>query len=69
LAQEYEVSRKFLYKQAHTAQDTLPQAFDPAPKTADALFHLPVTKAWLRQLVLALVLIGNCPYREATNGM
>src|SRR4029077_20740664 len=54
---------KFLYQQAHTAQDALTQAFDPEPKTEKVLFYLPVTKAWLRQLVLALVLIGHSPYR------
>ena len=63
LAREHEVSRKFLYRQAHTAQAALTQAFDPEPTTEKVLFHLPVTKAWLRQLVLALVLIGHSPYR------
>ena len=63
LAREHEVSRKFLYQQSHTAQDALTQAFDPDSKSQDVLFHLPVTKAWLRQLVLALVLIGHSPYR------
>jgi hypothetical protein len=63
LAREHEVSRKFLYQQAHTAEDALSQAFDPAAKTEDVLFNLPVTKTWLRQLVLALVLIGHSPYR------
>ena len=63
LAREHEVSRKFLYQQAHTAQDALTQAFDPDPETDTVLFHLPVTKAWLRQLVLALVLIGHSSYR------
>jgi hypothetical protein len=63
LAQEHEVSRKFLYQQAHTAQDALTQAFDPKPKTEKVLFYLPVTKAWLRQLVLALVLICHSSYR------
>jgi|SRR5271157_544868 len=57
LAREHEVSRKFVYQQVHTAQDALTQAFDPEPKTQKVLFYLPVTKAWLRQLVLALVLI------------
>ena len=56
LAREHEVSRKFLYQQAHTAQDALTQAFDPDSKTEDVLFYLPVTKAWIRQLVLGLVL-------------
>jgi hypothetical protein len=63
LAEQHEVSRKFLYQQAHTAQNALTRAFDPEPKTKDVLFYLPVTKAWLRQLVLALVLIGHTPYR------
>jgi hypothetical protein len=38
LAREHEVSRKFLYQQAHTAQAALTQAFDPDPKTEDVLF-------------------------------
>jgi hypothetical protein len=63
LAREHGVSRKFLYQQAHTAQAALTEAFEPDPKTEKVLFHLPVTKAWLRQLVLGLVLIGHSPYR------
>lgn len=63
LARQHEVSRKFLYQQANTAHDALTHAFNPEPKAQDVLFHLPVTKAWLRQLVLALVLIGHAPYR------
>ena len=35
----------------------------PKPKDEDVLFYLPVTKAWLRQLVLALVLVCHAPYR------
>jgi hypothetical protein len=63
LARQNEVSRKFLYQQADTARVALTQAFNPEPKAEDVLFYLPVTKAWLRQLVLALVLIGHSPYR------
>jgi hypothetical protein len=63
LAREHGVSRKFLYHQAHTAQDALTRAFAPEPKTEKVLFYLPVTNAWLRQLVLALVMIGHSPYR------
>jgi len=63
LARDYEVSRKFLYQQADTAREALSQAFHPQPKDADVLFYLPVTKAWLRQLVLALVLVCHAPYR------
>jgi hypothetical protein len=63
LAREHEVSRKFLYQQVHTAQDALNRAFDPEPKTEKVLFYLPVTKTWLRQLVLGLVLICHSSYR------
>lgn len=64
LAREHEVSRKFVYQQATTATQALHAAF--APDTAveeDALFSLPVSKAWLRQLVLGLVLICHSSYR------
>jgi hypothetical protein len=63
LARQHEVSRKFLYQQAHTAEEALSQAFDPDPETEDVLFQLPVTKTWLRQLVLGLVLINHSSYR------
>jgi hypothetical protein len=63
LARQHQVSRKFLYQQLDTATLALDQAFDPPPADDDVLFHLPVTRAWLRQLVLALVLIGHSPYR------
>jgi hypothetical protein len=52
-----------LYQQADIADDALAQAFKPQPKDQEVLFYLPVTKAWLRQLVLALVLICHAPYR------
>ena len=63
LAREYEVSRKFLYQQAHTAEEALSEAFAPSSRSDDVLFYLPVTKAWLRQLVLALVLICHSSVR------
>jgi hypothetical protein len=63
LARQHEVSRKFLYQQADTARAALSDAFDPQPKSEDVLFYLPVTKAWLRQAVLGMVLVGHAPYR------
>jgi len=63
LARQNSVSRKFLYHQADTASVALTRAFEPAPEDSDVLFYLPVTKAWLRQLILALVLICHSPYR------
>src|SRR5271157_4743798 len=64
LARQHEVSRKFLYQQVHTAEQALSQAFAPPPTPPDkVLFYLPVTKAWLRQLVLGLVLICHSSTR------
>jgi hypothetical protein len=63
LAREHQVSRQFLYRQADTARTALDSAFDPPHCDEDVLFRLPVTKAWLRQLVLGLVLTCHSPYR------
>ncbi len=63
LAREHQVSRQFLYRQANTARLALEDAFDASRPDEPVLFHLPVTKPWLRQLVLALVLSCHSPYR------
>jgi hypothetical protein len=67
LAARHDVSRKFVYQQLHHAHDALDAAF--APPAADPehlLFWLPVTKPWLQQLVLGLVLIGHGSCRGVT---
>ena len=63
LARQHEVSRKFVYQQVAAAEVALDRAFAPPPRADDVLFYLPVTKAWLRQLVLALVLICHSSFR------
>ena len=63
LAAEHQVSLEFVYQQADKADQALRSAFDPEVPDNRVLFYLPVTKAWLRQLVLALVLICHCSYR------
>jgi transposase-like protein len=64
LARQHEVSRKFLYQQVHTAEQALNQAFAlPSTPPEKVLFYLPVTESWLRQLVLALVLICHSSNR------
>src|SRR4051794_1983920 len=63
LARRHDLSRKFLYQQVHTAAGALDRAFAPSSTLDDALFYLPVTKAWLQQLVVALVLICHSSYR------
>ena len=68
IAGRQRVSRKFVYHQAHKAQQALDHAFTPASPARDdhVLFYLPVTKAWIRQFVLALILIGHCSFRGVT---
>jgi hypothetical protein len=63
LAQDYQVSRKFLYQQATKASDALDEAFMPRADDEKVLFYLPVTKNWLRQFVLALILICHSSFR------
>ena len=63
LSRQHRVSRKFLYAQAEKSQEALTDAFAPSAKDDEVLFYLPVTKAWLRQLVVALVLICHASYR------
>jgi len=45
LAEQHGISRQFIYRQKHLAEQAIDQAF-AAPNT-DVLFHLPVTPAWL----------------------
>jgi hypothetical protein len=65
LADDHDVSRKFVYQQRHIALDALRSAFDPPKDAPLVLFHLPVTDAWLRQFVLAAVLVGHSSLRGA----
>lgn len=63
LAQETGTSRKFVYQQADIAQTALDDAFAPAADDDKVLFHLPVTKNWLKQAALGLTLICHSSYR------
>jgi hypothetical protein len=64
LADDFDVSRKFVYQQAATARAALDDAFTgSATADDDVLFHLPVTKSWLRQAALGLTLICHSSYR------
>ncbi|MEL7475868.1 MAG: hypothetical protein AAGJ55_06515 [Cyanobacteria bacterium J06555_12] len=63
LAADFQVSRKFVYQQAHKARQALDESFGAPAGESEILFHLPVTKTWLFQLILALVLICHCSYR------
>jgi hypothetical protein len=63
LADTFDVSRKFVYQQRTCAAEALDDAFAPQRADDQVLFHLPVTKRWLCQLVLGLVLICHSPLR------
>jgi hypothetical protein len=64
LAARCGVSRNFLYRQARTAREAMEEVFALPEEPEDrVLFHLPVTKNWIRQLVLAQVLIGHSSFR------
>ena len=63
LAKEEQVSRKFLYQQKQKATDAIENAFNPRDQKEDVLFYLPITKSWLKQFILALILICHSSYR------
>ena len=64
LAGEHAVSRKFVYRQAAKAEEALDAAFSLADCDEEKVFfHLPVTKAWLRQLIFGLTLICHSSLR------
>ena len=63
LADQHQVSRKFIYQQGQQAQQALDESFAPAAVDDDVLFYLPVTQNWLFQLILGLVLICHSSYR------
>ena len=64
IADKHQVSRKFVYQQSSKAQQALNQSFSPSQGDDDVLFHRPVTKSWLYQLILGLVLICHSSYRN-----
>ena len=64
LACQLDVSRKFVCQQAAKAEEALDAAFSPADSAeSEILFHLPVTKDWLRQVVLGLTLTCHSSFR------
>jgi hypothetical protein len=65
LANENNTSRKFIRQQGRSAQEAIDNVFDIGPSSSgDVLYHLPITKAWITQLVIALMLLGHTPYRN-----
>ncbi len=63
IANQEQVSRKFLYQQKAIAQQALNKAFEKEYQENEVLYYLPVTQTWIFQLILALILICHCSYR------
>jgi hypothetical protein len=63
LAGRHEVSRKFIYQQTHKARVALDDAFSSETPEDGVLFKFTVTKAWLRQVIVALPLMCRSSYR------
>ena len=63
LSVRHSVSRKFVYQQAHKAGAALDKVFLSGTPEDDVLFPLTVSKAWLRQVIVALTLICRSSYR------
>jgi len=63
LAEEYDVSRKFIYAQAAKADAALEDCFVQPGMGQKVLFTLEVTPQWLRALVLDLTLNGHSSTR------
>ncbi len=63
IAQEEQVSRKFVYQQKAIAKLALDNAFEKEKKEEEVLYYLPITHSWIFQFILALILICHCSYR------
>ncbi|WP_235111896.1 hypothetical protein [Acaryochloris sp. 'Moss Beach'] len=63
IARENQTSRKFVYEQKAIAAQALDESFLADKGDDEVLFYLPITKTWLFQLILALVLICHSSYR------
>lgn len=63
LANEQQVSRKFLYNQKSKAISGIDRAFENQERDNKVLFYIPVTKAWMRVFVLAMILHCRSSFR------
>jgi hypothetical protein len=62
ISREYNTSRKFVYAQKEKATDALNDVFSEKTDDAEILFHIPVTKAWLHQAAITLILSCHSSY-------
>ncbi len=62
LSRDHGTSRKFVYAQKAKASAALDDAFSDKEEDSEVLFYIPVTKAWLQQVALSLILICHSSY-------
>ena len=55
-SRQHQVSRRFVYQQKDKAAEALETAFAPTEDDEGVLFEIPVTKAWLRQVVCLMLI-------------
>ena len=64
IAERYQVSRQFISSQKSKAVSAIEKEFsDVATGKEKTLCHLPVTKSWIEQFTLCLMLHGRTPFR------
>ncbi len=63
VAEKNNVSRKFIHELKNKATEAIDQSFETNTNNNDVLFYLPVTKAWLCQFILCLMLHCRSGYR------
>ncbi len=62
LAQNYDTSRKFIYEQKARVETAVNSEFSESHDDSDVLFTISVTRRWLMQVVLFLVLTCHSSY-------
>ncbi len=63
IAKREGVSRKFLYQQQQKGNQALELGFNQPKEESEILYWIPVTKQWIFQVILGLILICHSSYR------
>jgi hypothetical protein len=62
ISRQYDTSRKFVYAQKEKASDALNEVFSGEADDSKVLFYIPVTKEWLQQSAMSLILSCHSSY-------
>jgi hypothetical protein len=62
ISRRYDTSRKFVYAQKEKASDALNEVFSGEVDDSKVLFYIPVTKKWLQQSAMSLILSCHSSY-------